>query len=349
MKKKVRNPVFEQYYRRLMWEGIIKSLICGFIIGFAVNFISAFVFWAFDIQNFWLAIVIGVAVGALATAGFYYTKFKPDTVKIARRVDRMGLEERLITMTELEHDESYIALKQREDAKLKLSTVNAKSIRFKVSTAIIVACAVTFALSSSMTVVAGLSESGFIKKGSDIIDIVLPEKPVELIELIYDVQNNDGGYIEGEPIQIIEKGQSGTTVIAVPDDGYAFTGWSDGYKNPTRTDRDVVDNKTVEAIFIMLGDSEEGGEGMGLPLDIEPPPDAKPNENGKAPEKETDQHFPQAGEKWEETNMIIDGQTFYRDVYDEYYREAMEKLAANPDLSPELRKVIETYMGILLS
>ena len=343
------KQIYKKFYNRLMGEGIIKALLYGFTTGFTMMFAAATLFWILAIKPFWLTILIGVVIGIMATILFYFFRFRPNEKAIARRVDRLGLEERVITMNELKNDKSYIALKQREDAKRKLSGINIKNIKYKISTIAIILCSITCVFASSMVTVTGLAEAGVIEQGDKVIGEILPEKPVELIELIYDVQNNDGGYIEGEPIQIIEKGQSGTTVIAVPDDGYAFTGWSDGFKNPTRTDRDVVDNKTVEAIFIMLGDSEEGGEGMGLPLDIEPPPDAKPNENGKVPEKETDQSFPMAGEKWEETNMIIDGNTFYRDVYDEYYREAMEKLAANPDLSPELRKVIETYMGILLS
>ena len=90
------------------------------------------------------------------------------------------------------------------------------------------------------------------------------------------------------------------------------------------------------------------GEGMGFPVDMEPPPNAKPSDRD-APDKESDQHHAAAGDKWEETNFIIDGKTFYLDVYDEYYAAAMEKIAANPDISPELRAVIETYMSILLS
>ncbi|MBE5742037.1 MAG: tripartite tricarboxylate transporter TctB family protein [Clostridiales bacterium] len=348
MKKSI-NPVFKKLYQRLMVEGIIRSLLCGFIVGFTVNFMLAFSFWAFDARNFWLSIVIGVAVGVIATVVFYFLLFKPDEKLIARRVDRLGLEERVITMTEFENDESYIAQKQREDAKVKIGNVSIKSIKYKVSMITIILCCVTFLVGSSMTVVAGLSETGVIKPGSDFIDDIIPPPKAEPVELIYEVDMNIGGFIEGEPIQIIDKGQDGTTVIAVPDDGYFFIGWSDGYKNPTRTDKEVMEDKLVKAQFMLMEDMEEGGEGMGFPVDMEPPPNAKPTDKDIPNDKDSDQHHAMAGDKWEETNFIIDGKTFYLDVYDEYYKAAMEKLAANPDISPELRAVIESYMDILLS
>ena len=201
---------FEKFYKRLMVEGIIRSIVSGFIVGFSANFVAAFTFWAFDIQNFWLTIIIGILVGALAAVVFYFKIFKPDTKAIARRIDRLGLEERLITMTELENDDSYIAMRQREDAKFKLSNVDISGLKFKVSTAIIVACCCTFVVGSAMTTVAALSESGVLKKGSEIIMDITEGEP-ELVSVSYMVDGDIGGFIEGEPEQLIEKGSSTTT------------------------------------------------------------------------------------------------------------------------------------------
>ena len=44
------------------------------------------------------------------------------------------------------------------------------------------------------------------------------------------------GRIEGETEQRVKRGESGTTVIAVPDEGYAVSGWSDGSLDPVRRD-----------------------------------------------------------------------------------------------------------------
>ena len=45
-------------------------------------------------------------------------------------------------------------------------------------------------------------------------------------------------------------------------------------------------------------------------------------------------------------DSIIDGETPYMDVYEEYYQKAMELLASGT-LSDEMRQIIENYFGIL--
>ena len=61
-----------------------------------------------------------------------------------------------------------------------------------------------------------------------------------------------GGTIEGEAVQSVLGGNSGTAVTAVPNEGYAFVRWSDGVTTATRTDTDVVGNLSVTAEFASL-------------------------------------------------------------------------------------------------
>ena len=61
-----------------------------------------------------------------------------------------------------------------------------------------------------------------------------------------------GGTIEGEAVQNVLGGDSGTAVTAVPNEGYAFVRWSDGVTTATRTDTDVVGNLSVTAEFASL-------------------------------------------------------------------------------------------------
>ena len=61
-----------------------------------------------------------------------------------------------------------------------------------------------------------------------------------------------GGTIEGEAVQSVLGGDSGTAVTAVPNEGYAFVRWSDGVTTATRTDTDVVGNISVTAEFASL-------------------------------------------------------------------------------------------------
>jgi MOSC domain-containing protein YiiM len=58
-----------------------------------------------------------------------------------------------------------------------------------------------------------------------------------------------GGSIQGDEIQSIAHGKTGTAVVALPDEGYHFVRWSDGVLTPTREDENVIAGLTVEATF----------------------------------------------------------------------------------------------------
>jgi uncharacterized repeat protein (TIGR02543 family) len=58
-----------------------------------------------------------------------------------------------------------------------------------------------------------------------------------------------GGSVSGNTPQLVISGDDGTPVTAVPNLGYAFTGWSDGVLTATRTDVNVTANLTVTANF----------------------------------------------------------------------------------------------------
>ncbi|MDD3946989.1 MAG: hypothetical protein PHI19_04030, partial [Clostridia bacterium] len=58
-----------------------------------------------------------------------------------------------------------------------------------------------------------------------------------------------GGVIEGDTVQRVFAGYDGTTVFAVPDEGYDFLRWSDGNPNAIRTDRQVSRDMTLTATF----------------------------------------------------------------------------------------------------
>ncbi|MEO1901272.1 MAG: InlB B-repeat-containing protein [Alcanivorax sp.] len=61
-----------------------------------------------------------------------------------------------------------------------------------------------------------------------------------------------GGALNGTAVQTVAYGDDGTAVEAVPDTGYAFSGWSDGGSANPRTDGNVTANLTVQAQFTVL-------------------------------------------------------------------------------------------------
>lgn len=66
----------------------------------------------------------------------------------------------------------------------------------------------------------------------------------------------EGGYIQGETTQTVEKGQDGSAVIAVVNSGYEFVGWSDGITTPIRQETNVQSNVTVTAQFAKISPAE---------------------------------------------------------------------------------------------
>ena len=59
-----------------------------------------------------------------------------------------------------------------------------------------------------------------------------------------------GGTLSGTSTQTVEYGSSGSTVTAVPNTDYVFSGWSDNVATAARTDATVVANLSVTANFV---------------------------------------------------------------------------------------------------
>ena len=372
------KKIFEKYYSRLALEGFLKALILGLIFGFAAEFIVAFATWMASYNGLWISIAAGVAVAAGMTALFYFKKFRPTAKQIAKRVDRLGLEERLITMTELEGDDSYIALRQREDAQKKMREVEAKEIKLRLSKLAIAFAAVFMALGVSMTTVTGLAASGEISGGDDFFEQVFPEPPV-YFEVTYIA--DEGGEILENADQVVLKGDDALPVLAVADEGYMFKGWSDELEkndpdyvpDPARTDTNIQESLTVHAEFAPVQEGNGGGGGQSgendKPQDEQDGDGDQPNDapsdgqsggqNGDSqqqegqqgqdgqPGQEPGQGGDGAGGSYQENNQIWDGETYYRALLEEYLKKAQEYLENNQDLPPELRDIIDAYFDII--
>ena len=212
-----RKKHFEHYNSRFMWEAILKSLLVGLSVGFALNFIAALVTWFLPFNGFWIMIAALAAGVLISMPIFYFKAFRPTVQSNARRIDRYGLEERLITMVEYEKDESYLAQLQRQDAAEKLAAVDAHDIRIRVPKLIVIFATVAAVLGLAMSTVNILAEAGILPSGMDLVDEIVPEPEPVYVEVTYMV--NEGGTIEGDEAQVVILGGETTPVIAVPDDG----------------------------------------------------------------------------------------------------------------------------------
>ncbi len=351
------NGLFRKYHIRLIWEGILKSAVYGFIAGFAVNFVIAFVTWFTVFNGFWLAIGAGLGVAAVTATALYFFVFRPTTKQIAERIDALGLEERMITMNELKNSTSYIAMRQREDATAKLGAVTSKQIKFCVSVASVVAVAVLAVFGIGMTTVTELSAKGVVPPGHEVVDPILPDKFYEVNYETFDEQNEIvglGGMIEyGDPMQVVEEGKDAEPVMAVAEDGWTFLGWfyEDGEpasdsENPARQDKNIREDMTLYAHFARVEpaeDDEDGsGEGDGDEAEDQPQEGDSSGDNN-----EDQQPGSSAGGKYEEGNYIKDGNTYYKEDWDKYYEEMLKRLAEDGNLTDEMRQIIEDYFKII--
>ena len=346
---------FSNQKSKLQLDAFVKSLLSGLVVGFAANFIVSAIFWFISVEH-GLLISLGVlaVVTAIATVIFYFKAFYPTVIKSARRLDRLGLEERLITMVEYENDDSYIAEIQRQDAKQALEQVENKSIKIKIRKLIWVSLIVAGVMGSSMTTITTLADAGLIDGGDDFIEGLLPEEREVFYAVTYDVE--EGGSIDGEADQLILKGQDATAVTAVPDEGFVFLEWSDGYKKPYRMDKKIEKDLEIFAVFEPTGEGEGDGEGQG---EGEGDGDgSQEGESGKGSSGSSSEQEGQegnnkgdsAGGRYDDWNQIIDGETYYRDklLDPEYSENLAHYLENNRDkLSPEEIKIIEHYLGIV--
>lgn len=356
------KKLFEKYYSRLVRVGIAKAVLCGAIAGFAVDFAIALAAWIAAFNWLWIAIGAGLGVTVLTAVFCYFKFFRPTTKKIAELIDGLGLEERLITMYELERDESYIALRQREDAKEKLSGVKTGALKYNLPRAAIVLVCVFALLGTSMTTVMGLAAEGKIPHGGEIPGLIIPPSPEDFVEISYEVEG--GGYIEGEPFQVVLKGENSEEVVAVAEDGWVFYQWDDEFTEPARTELRVEENLVITAVFVEISDGEGEGDGEGgsdAPVEDDQAED-KPGEGEGAqrpseqPGQQENQHKPDDGTEKNpgnqgnvggvgatDNNTVVDGKTDYTSEFD--YSDLDD--LPDEDMPPELKESIGAYYDSL--
>ncbi len=374
-----KDSLFKQYRHKMVREGVLSAISFGLMIGSGAVFASALVCWLLNFTRILLPLAIGGGIFAIASVLLYVLKFRPSEQAIARRIDRMGLEERTVTMLGLMGEDSYFARRQREDTRERVKQVKPEQVRagfplFNLKAGAVVALCVALVMGAGMTTVMGLTESGLIPPP----DILPSDERKELFCTVTYLTEGEGDIL-GESDQTVPVGGDATTVTAVPQDGWIFVKWSDGVKTPERTDGGVSDDLEVTAVFEEIGDGsdgdDEGGSGGDKEADTNPdvPDDNKTDgassagsnggsggegqgegdkgegsgsgNGGQEGGGKGDGRGDGAGGGWTEGNQVIDGKTDYRDVYDTYYDQAMEIIRNGGELPDHLKDFIEKYYG----
>ena len=407
------SEVFKKYYKKIGRESILKALLCGLTIGFSLMFVCIAASW---LAGFKAGIYIGlglfVAATAIATPLFYTFRFRPTTKKIAQRIDTLGLEERILTMAELENDDSFIAMKQREDAMNAMKSVSSEMLKIAVSVPLIAAVAISATLGTGMTVAAAVAPDGgkhfvdglkekktydiaytvegkgwvidFTKKenaaliaamkerarqreidkanGKEVTeDETLPDTFRNRLGIVYTAIDEtaqatmvlDGANYEDTTytFEVTEGDEFGVKLMALPQKGYVFVGWSDGVTSPYREDMEATATKTVTATFEKVTDWVNGGKGDGQDQGEEPgDADSGNGSSGSAGGGSDDGNNNNTsnsngeGSKAAPANQIINGETYYGDVFNEAYSEMLERMKNNNSLSEAEKKAISDYL-----
>ncbi|MBP5177180.1 MAG: hypothetical protein ILP02_01205, partial [Clostridia bacterium] len=206
------RSAYEKLIKRIALKAWILSFVWGALVGLSVNLIVAAVAFMLGGGLYWLGLIAALVFTALFTVIFHRYRFNPTSQKIARVIDDLGLEERMITMEELKNDTSFIAKAQREDAMKTVNGVKAELLAITVPIAAIIAVSSVFIPSASMSVLSVLAANDVISGGSEIIEEIVKPEPV-MVEVSYEWDG--GGVIEGELFQVVEKGEDCTPVFAV--------------------------------------------------------------------------------------------------------------------------------------
>ncbi len=341
------KQAFDKHYAKFQKNSIVKSILLGTTVGFAVAVILAAIFWFYGVKAYWITIPVAIAVTAGMTVLFNKTVFKPKAKEMAVKLDSLGLEERLITMTEYENDDSFIAKLQREDANKKSASVNSNLIKFAVSIPLCIGMAFALLLGSGMITVNALSSAGVIRSGKQIIEDI-NTVPDTYYNVYYVIEGS--GTVFGEETQVLKAGESASAVMVVADYGYAFVKWSDGYTEPYRKDENVKGDMILTAIFEPdknVVDSSEYRDGIGVPGDPE-----KFGEIGDNREWQDHWDLPPSDEDdnknvppGQDGDSVIDGETDYGGkLYSDAVSEAQTQLGNGSVYGDKASEIITDYL-----
>ena len=337
------KQIFGGHYKRLVAEGIVKSAVWALVVCLSVNSIFAALYWMLGVGAVWLGAAVGIPLGAILGVLLYIFKYKPTEKAVAARIDRYGLEERMITMLELRGDTSTLAELQREDARGSLGRLPAESIGIRPARLPIAVASVLLALAITLCILGIAAAQGKIPYGRDL----LVQGADGSFEVVYTVEG--GGFIKGAARQSVGFGEDATTVRAVADNGWRFVGWDDGEDCPERCESAVGANMEIKARFEKISsdpaDGEDGDAADDLPYGevIEEGGGGSSDQLGGDNVKDDGEGS--GGGKWQDRNQFIDGATYYRDYLEFYYQYATGIFEAETDIPEEIIEFFETYFS----
>lgn len=338
----------KRFMSRLRHGAIKKSLVAGLVTSLFILTVFSAIGWYCGLKEMWLTILIFFSTFAISSILFYIRKYRPTEKQVAKTIDELGLEERVITMEQLKNDDSFMAKKQRQDTLNVLSKVNEKRIPLLLSTVLLICMAIAIPLGTGFTTVHALSTKGILPFGQEAL-----QEPSIKYTIEYDC--TEGGKIVGKSRQYITENEEASAIIALADEGYIFLRWNDGYKDNYRKDV-AVNNIKVKAIFIKLDDweADEGildPDGKKGSDDSKKSPgserindDAPPSDNDKDGQDGPPNQGPGGSGAPDESHKIIDGNTDYGGkVLSDAQQNAVDRANSDTNLTNKDKDLINGY------
>lgn len=391
--------VLIEFKKKAKKQNIIKAGLCSVAISLLFNIPFLIVFWIMD-YKYKFIICAGIFIVGISVLFpvLYFKKFKYTEIQLAKRIDDLGLEERVLTMIELKDNNSFIAKKQKEDTLNVLKTVEANDLKGKYkkqsflsifSTALaslVIALSLMFPNIKEIIIAYGEPKYtievsaeglGFVidyskyenqslinavskKQEQDQIDKINNKEIVELKQFPTAFSNRisvnyrcfedidatmvlDGANFEDISYRI--KSDETHILMALPYKGYVFIGWSDGCVSPFRE----IDNYSTDLIALF---DEVSSVGEDLPDKQKEPGDKDGSDGGESdgigPEgngtgKTNNDNNWGDGAKGSPANQVINGETYYGDIFNQSYQEAVERVKNNPNLTDAQKKAISDY------
>lgn len=391
--------VLIEFKKKAKKQNIVKAGLCSVAISllFTIPFLIAF--WIMD-YKYKFIICAGIFIVGISVLFpvLYFKKFKYTEIQLAKRIDDLGLEERVLTMIELKDNDSFIAKKQKEDTLNVLKTVEANDLKGKYkkqsflsifSTALaslVIALSLMFPNiretiiahgEPKYTIEVSAKGLGFVidyskyenqslinavskKQEQDQIDKINNKEIVELKQFPTAFSNRisvdyrcfedidatmvlDGANFEDISYRI--KSDETHILMALPYKGYVFIGWSDGCTSPFRE----IDDYSSDLIALF---DEVSSVGENMPDKQEEPGDkdgsADSESDGIGPEgngtgKTNNDDSWGDGAKGSPANQVINGETYYGDIFNQSYQEAVERIKNDTNLTDAQKKAITDY------
>lgn len=391
--------VLIEFKKKAKKQNIIKAGLCSVAISLLFNIPFLIAFWIMD-YKYKFIICAGIFIVGISVLFpvLYFKKFKYTEIQLAKRIDDLGLEERVLTMIELKDNDSFIANKQKEDTLNALKTVETNDLKGKyrkqsflsiLSTAL-ASLVITLSLmfpniketiiargEPKYTIEVSAEGLGFVidyskyenkslinaaskKQEQDQIDKINNKEIVELKQFPTAFSNRisvDYRCFEDIDATMVLDGanfadvsykiQSDEThiLMALPYKGYVFIGWSDGCVSPFRE----IDDYSSDLIALF---DEVSSVGENMPDKQEEPGDkdgsADSESDGIGPEgngtgKTNNDDSWGDGAKGSPANQVINGETYYGDIFNQSYQEAVERIKNDTNLTDAQKKAITDY------